>query len=68
MTCVYLCAFAMSVWVMNDLIDASADRLLMHLVIPALYLISLVHGVTPPQTTAEQLVASSSDRARATMR
>ena len=40
MTCVYVCAFAVSAWVMNDLIDASVDRLLMHLVIPALYLIS----------------------------
>jgi hypothetical protein len=41
MISIYVCAFAVSAWVMNDLISASVDRLLMHLVIPALYLISL---------------------------
>lgn len=41
MTGVYCAAYVVSVWITNDLIDASVDRLLMHLVVPGLYLIAL---------------------------
>jgi hypothetical protein len=40
MTAVYTGVYVVSVaWVMKDLINASIDRLLMHLIIPAVYLI-----------------------------
>ena len=37
---VYITAYAVSFWILNELIDQSADRLLMHLTVPALFLIS----------------------------
>jgi hypothetical protein len=37
---VYISAYAVSVWILNDLVDSSADRLLMHWSVPALFLIS----------------------------
>lgn len=61
MTFVYACAFAVSAWVMNDLIDASVDRLLMHLVIPALYLIS--RSVVPRPGAAAPFVSARSSAA-----
>ncbi|HEY3053393.1 MAG TPA: hypothetical protein VGK04_08395 [Thermoanaerobaculia bacterium] len=36
---IYLVAYAVSYWAVRDLVDQSADRLLMQLVVPALYVI-----------------------------
>ncbi|MCU1231237.1 MAG: hypothetical protein JWO97_4121 [Acidobacteria bacterium] len=36
----YVAAYAVSVWILDDLIDASVDRLLMHVAAPALFAIS----------------------------
>ena len=40
MSAVYLCAYAVTNWRVDDLISASADRLLMHMIGPALFAIS----------------------------
>lgn len=40
MTFVYVSVYAVSTWIMSDLIESSADRLLTHLVAPAVYLIA----------------------------
>jgi hypothetical protein len=37
---VYTAVYAVSSWNLHELVDSSADRLLMHLIIPALYIVS----------------------------
>ena len=43
---VYIVVYMVTLWNMRDLVDATADRLLMHVIGPALFAIARVSGPT----------------------